>query len=315
MPLDPQARAALDMLSALGTPPVGSVPAPEARIAAARRPLPPGAAVAHVDNRRIPGPAGDIPVRIYTPAGEAPHPVLVWFHGGGWVLGSLDSGDHTCRELANTAGCVVVSVDYRLAPEHKFPACPDDCHAAYRWVVDNAHAFGADPRRVAVGGDSAGGNLAAVVSLRARDAGDPPPVFQLLVYPVTDHDFERTSYRANAEGYQLTRTAMRWFWEQYVNQPEEMTHPHASPMHARDLSGLPPALIITAEFDPLCDEGEAFGERLRQADVPVTVSRYDGMIHGFFGMFPTIDRGRDAVRQASDALANAFAPQPARSRA
>jgi len=299
------------MLAALGTPPMGTVPAPEARIAYAARPLPPGAPVANVENRTIPGPAGEVPVRIYTPDGRAPFPVLVWFHGGGWVLGSLDGSDHTCRELANTAGCIVVSVDYRLAPEHKFPACPDDCDCAYQWVMANAGSFGGDPRRVAVGGDSAGGNLAAVVALRARERGGPPPAFQLLVYPVTDHDFERPSYVANADGYSLTLVAMRWFWEQYVNSPDEMAHPHAAPLRAADLSGLPPALIITAEFDPLRDEGEAYGDRLRQAGVPVTVSRYDGMIHGFFNMFPVIDKGREAIREASAALASAFALQPA----
>jgi acetyl esterase len=310
MPLDPQARAVLDMLAALGAPAVGTVPAPEARIAMAMQPLPPGAPVANVEDRAIPGPAGQIPVRIYTPEGNAPFPVLVWFHGGGWVLGTLDASDHTCRELANTAGCVVVSVDYRLAPEHKFPASPDDCEAAYKWAVANASTFGGDARRIAVGGDSAGGNLAAVVCLRAKEKGGPQPVFQLLVYPVTDHDFERPSYRANAEGYLLTQVGMRWFWDQYVNGPEEMSHPHAAPIHATDLSGLPPALIITAEFDPLLDEGEAYGELLRSAGVAVVVSRYDEMIHGFFGMFPAIDKGKAAVREACQALATAFALQP-----
>jgi acetyl esterase len=310
MPLDPQAQTVLEAMAALGTPALGTVSAAEARSAIAARPLPPGAPVANVENRAIPGPAGEIALRIYTPEGQAPFPVLVWFHGGGWVLGTLDGIDHTCRELANTAGCVVVSVDYRLAPEHKFPACPDDCETAYRWVVSNAVTFGGDPQRVAVGGDSAGGNLAAVVCLRAKKRNDPLPVFQLLVYPVTDYDFDRRSYQANADGYMLTQSAMRWFFDQYVNGPEDMAHPDVSPLHAEDLSGLPPALIVTAEFDPLCDEGEAFGERLRKANVPVTVTRYDGMIHGFFGMFPMIDKGKDAVRQASDALASAFALQP-----
>jgi acetyl esterase len=298
-------------MAALGTPPAGSVPAPEFRAAMAARPVPPGAPIARVEDRTIPGLAGDVSIRIYTPDGQAPFPVLVWFHGGGWVIGSVAASDHTGRELANTAGCVVVSIDYRLAPEHKFPACLDDCDAAYQWVVAHAPTFGGDARRVAVGGDSAGGNLAAAVCLRAKERGGPLPVFQLLVYPVVDYNFDRPSYRANADGYLLTQTAMRWFWDQYVNTPEEMAHPHASPMSATDLSGLPPALIITAEFDPLRDEGEAFGERLRHAGVPVEVTRYDGMIHGFFGMFPVIDKGKDAVRQASAALSSAFALQPA----
>jgi acetyl esterase len=299
------------MLAAMGTPPLGTVSAAEARVEMAARPLPPGVPVAAVEDRKIPGPAGEIPVRIYTPTGEAPFPVLVWFHGGGWVLGSLDLSDHVCRELTNLASCSVVSVDYRLAPEHLFPAAPDDCEAAYNWVLAHAASFGGDPNRVAVGGDSAGGNLAAVVSLRAKESGARRPLCQLLVYPVTDHNFERPSYLANAEGYLLTRESMRWFWDHYIPTAEQRSHPHASPLHASDLTGLPPTLIITAEFDPLCDEGEAYAELLRQSGVPVTVTRYDGMIHGFFGQFPVIDKGREAVRQSADALTSAFALQPA----
>ncbi|MBV8720240.1 MAG: alpha/beta hydrolase [Chloroflexi bacterium] len=313
MPLDPQARAVIDMLAALGAPPIGTVPAPQAREAFAARPLPPAGPIHRVENRLIPGPAGasEIPVRIYHPSNAAQLPVLVWYHGGGWVLGTLDLSEHTCRELANAAGCIVVSVDYRLAPEHKFPACPDDCEAAYYWALDNAASFGGDPRRVAVGGDSAGGNLAAVVSLRAKEAGKPLPVFQLLVYPVTDTDFQRPSYVENADGYMLTEVAMRWFWDQYVSSPADLVHPHAAVLRASDLSGLPPALVITAEFDPLRDEGEAYGELLRQAGVPVTVTRYDGVIHGFYGMFPVIDKGRDAIRESAEHLSKAFALQPA----
>jgi acetyl esterase len=298
------------MLAALGTPPLGTVSAAEQRAAAAARPLPAGAPVAAVEDRAIPGPAGEIPVRIYTPAGQAPFPVLVWFHGGGWVLGTLDAADHVCRELTNVASCVVVSVDYRLAPEHLFPAAPDDCEAAYSWVLGNAASFGGDPARVAVGGDSAGGNLAAVVSLRAKEHGAPLPVLQVLVYPVTDHNLDRPSYHKNGEGYLLTTVAMRWFWDEYLPAPVRRSHPHASPIYATDLTGLPPALIITAEFDPLCDEGEAYSELLRQAGVPVTVTRYDGMIHGFFPQFPVIDKGRDAVRECGEALSAAFALQP-----
>jgi acetyl esterase/lipase len=299
------------MLAALGLPELGTVSPVEQRAAAAARPLPPGAPVAKVENRTIPGTARDIPVRIYWPTDQSPLPVLVFFHGGGWVLGTLDASDHVCRELANSAECIVVSVDYRLAPEHKFPACPDDCETAYYWVVDNAASFGGDPRRVAVSGDSAGANLAAVVSLRAKERGRQLPVLQVLVYPVTDHDFERASYVENAEGYMLTRRAMLWFWDHYTNSPEEMDHPHASVLRAADLSGLPPALVITAEFDPLRDEGEAYANRLREAQVPVTVTRYDGMIHGFYAMFWMVDKGKQALAESADALSRAFALQPA----
>jgi acetyl esterase len=287
------------------------MPAAEARVAFAARPLPPGAPVAGVEDRAVPGPGGDIPIRIYTPDGHAPFPVLVWFHGGGWVLGDLASADHVCRELANAASCIVVSVDYRLAPEYLFPAAADDCEAAYNWAVANAASFGGDSHRVAVGGDSAGGNLAAVVSLRAKEKGAQLPVFQLLIYPVTDHNFERPSYIANADGYLLTKLAMGWFWDSYVPVVEERSHPHASPLYAPDPSGLPAALIVTAEFDPLRDEGEAYGELLRQGGVDVTIARYDGVIHGFFAMFPAIDKGREAVQQSADALTSAFALQPA----
>jgi acetyl esterase/lipase len=299
------------MLAELGTPPFGTVPAPQAREAFAARPLPPAGPIHRVEDRLIPGPGGEIPVRIYHPSDAPQLPVLVWYHGGGWVVGTLDGSDHTCRELANAAGCIVVSVDYRLAPENKFPASPDDCEAAYYWVLENAGSFGGDERRVAVGGDSAGGNLAAVVSLRAKEAGRPLPVFQLLVYPVTDADFQRASYVANAEGYVLTEAGMRWFWEQYVSSPSELLHPHAAVLRASDVTGLPAALVITAEFDPLRDEGEAYGEMLRQAGVPVTVTRYDGVIHGFYGMFHVIDRGRDAIRESAEHLSKAFALQPA----
>ena len=310
MPLDPQARAMLDFLASLGAPQTGTVSAPEQRAAMAARPLPPGMPVAAVENRNIPTRDGEIPVRIYTPDGQTPFPTLVWYHGGGWVVGSLDISDHVARELANTASCIVVSVDYRLAPEYKFPTAADDCEDAYKWVLANAETFGGDPRRVAVGGDSAGGNLAAVVSIRAKEHGLQLPAFQLLVYPVTDSDFERPSYQANGDDYGLTRQGMIWYWDQYARDASDIVHPHAAPLRAEDLSGLPPALVITAEFDPLLDEGEAYGDRLREAGIPVTVSRYDGMIHGFFGMYWAIDKGRAAVDEAATALGSAFALQP-----
>jgi acetyl esterase len=263
--------------------------------------------VGSVVDRRIPGPAGDIPVRVYTPNGTAPFPLLVYFHGGGWVLGGIDTHDGTCRSLANGAGCVVVSVDYRLAPEHRYPAAAEDCCAATQWAAAHAAELGADARRVAVGGDSAGGNLAAVVALMARDRGGPALVLQLLIYPATDARFDTASYRDNADGYLLTAADMRWFWDHYLGDSGRGAEPYASPLRAADLSGLPPALVITAEFDPLRDEGEAYAKRLEDAGVASRLSRYDGMIHGFFGMGQMIDRANAAVGEACANLKLAYA--------
>ena len=263
--------------------------------------------IARIENRTVPGPAGQIPVRIYTPVGTAPFPVLVYFHGGGWVIGNLDTHDGICRSLANRVGCLVVSVDYRLAPEHRFPAAPEDCYAATRWLAEHAGSLGGDKGRIAVGGDSAGGNLAAVVALMARDRGGPKLAFQLLVYPATDTDFETRSYRENSEGYFLTRADMVWFWNHYAPRDEDRRNPYAAPLRAASLRGLPPALVITAEFDPLCDDGNAYAARLREDGVPVRLSQQDGLIHGFFQMGAVIDRGRASVDEASRALKDAFA--------
>ncbi len=314
MPLDPQAKMLLDQMQAMGLPPFDALPVPEARaaimamVAAAGEPEP----VARVENRTIPGPAGDIPVRIYTPAVSGPVPVLVFYHGGGWVIGNLDSHDGICRQLANAVGCVVVSVDYRLAPEHPFPAAAEDAYAAARWVVAHAASLGGDPARVAVGGDSAGGNLAAVVALMARDRGGPPLVYQLLIYPVVDAPGDRASYRDNAEGYLLTASSMHWFWNHYHAGNVAERHPYACPVRAEDLRGLPPAHVITAEYDPLRDEAEEHAERLRAASVPVTLTRYDGMIHGFFGMSALLDKARAAVAEAVAGLRRAFGSDPGR---
>lgn len=307
MPLDPQAQTMLDQLNALAQP-LSSMSVPDARRAMmllasmGGEPSP----VAGVVDRRIPGPAGEIPVRIYTPVGTAPLPLLVYFHGGGWVLGSIETHDKICRELANGAGCVVVSVDYRLAPEHKFPAAADDCYAATQWAAAHAAELGADARRLAVGGDSAGGNLAAVVAQMARDRGGPGLVFQLLIYPATAAAFDTPSYRDNAEGYLLTTGDMRWFWDHYLTGPADAANPYASPLRAARLGGLPPALVITAEFDPLRDEGEQYARGLEEAGVPARLTRYDGMIHGFFGMTHLMDKARAAVQEASGNLRLAF---------
>ncbi len=273
--------------------------------AAAGAPAP----VKNVEDRGIPGPGGEIPVRIYTPASTEPLPALVYFHGGGWVIGDLDTHDSTCRTLANSAQCVVVSVGYRLAPEHKFPAAVDDAYAATAWVADHAEEIGVDKRRVAVGGDSAGGNLAAVVALIARGKNAPRLAYQLLVYPITNYDFETESYRDNAEGHFLTRDAMKWYWAHYTRSEADGLDPRSSPLRADDLVGLPPALVITAEFDPLRDEGEAYAARLRDDGVPVTVTRYDGMIHGFWQMAALLQQSRDALQQAAEGLRNAFSQE------
>lgn len=307
MPLDPQVQTILDERAASGQPPLNTLTPAQARANAEARPLATGPEVGRVEDRTIPGPAGEIPVRIYTPSGTGPFPTLVYFHGGGWVVGTLDMSDGTCRNLCVGGECMVVSVDYRMAPEAKFPAAADDCYAVVEWVSRNASAIGADPNRIAVGGGSAGGNLAAVVCLMARDRRGPALAFQLLVYPVTDRNFETASYRQNADGYMLTRDSMIWYWDQYLNSPSEASDPYAAPLQARDLAGLPPALVMTAEFDPLRDEGEAYAHRLEAAGVPARCIRYDGMIHGFFGMHGSVDKAREAVTEASAALRSAFA--------
>ena len=309
MPLDPQARAVLDQMAAAGGPPLNTLSAAQARevmIALATMGGDPEP-VGRVEDREATGPNGAIPVRIYTPTGGGPFPVLVYFHGGGWVLGSIETHDTVCRSLANAADCVVVSADYRLAPEHKFPAAADDCYAATHWVTANAASFNADPERIAVGGDSAGGNLAAVVALMARDRGEPALAYQLLIYPATDYLPDTPSYRENAEGYLLTRDDMVWFWNHYLRDEADGKNPYASPLRAASLRGLPPALVITAEFDPLRDEGEMYAARLREAGVAADVIRYDGMIHGFVSMAAVLERGRDAVQRAAAELRSRFA--------
>jgi acetyl esterase len=309
MPIDPQARAILDGAAALNAPSVEEVGVEEARrsLAALVAMQSPSPDLGGVEDRQIPGPAGKIPVRVYTPLGAGPFPVLVYFHGGGFVLCNVDTHDGTCRSIAAGSGCVVVSVDYRLAPEHRFPAAAEDCYAATRWVAGNAGLIGGDATRIGVGGDSAGGNLAAVTALMCRDRGGPRLGFQLLVYPVIDAACDTPSFRENAEGYYLTASAMRWFWAHYLAEPHDGAHPYATPLRAPDLSGLPPALIITAEYDPLRDEGETYAKRLGAAGVPVTLSRYDGMIHGFFSMGMMLDRGREAMAEAAAALRSALA--------
>jgi acetyl esterase len=310
--LDPNVRLLLDAIAAQGDPSLDTLPPDEARRLAAESLKPvEGTAepVRSVENLRIPGPGGEIPIRVYTPDTAVPRPAMVYFHGGGWVVCDLDTHDVVCRTIARRAGAVVVSVDYRLAPEHKFPAAVLDCYAATVWVAANADRLGIDARRIAVGGDSAGGNLGAVVSLKSRDENGPAIALQAMVYPVTDlSSFATPSYQEFAEGYQLTKAEMEWFRDHYLRSMEDARNPHASPLLATDLRGLPPALIITAECDPLRDEGEAYAERLREAGVPVTCTRYAGMIHPFFSLSGAIPQALDAIQQVADAVRAAAIP-------
>ena len=260
--------------------------------------------VRSIENLRIPGPDCEIPIRVYTPESRAPRPALVYFHGGGWVVCDLDTHDVVCTAIAHRAGAVVVAVDYRLAPEHKFPAAVIDSYAATAWVASNAERLGIDPKRISVGGDSAGGNLAAVVSLKSRDEDGPAIALQVMVYPVTDlSSFATPSYQEFGEDHYLTKSEMEWFREHYLRNMDDARNPHASPLLARDLSRLPPALIITAECDPLRDEGEAYAKRLTNAGVPVTYTCYPGMIHPFFSLSGVIPQAFDAIQQVADAVA------------
>ena len=252
---------------------------------------------------------GPVALRAYRPAGarkEEVLPALMFFHGGGWTIGDLDTHDVVCRQLANGARCAVFSVDYRLAPEHPFPAAVDDCVGATRYVFERAGELKVDPRRVAVGGDSAGGNLAAVVSIHARDHGGPMPAFQLLIYPATDHRGGFPSHERNGEGYLLTRASMDFFRGCYLPRKEDWSDWRASPLLAKDLSRLPPAFVLTAGFDPLLDEGRAFAERLEREGVPVEYREYEDMVHGFALFGGMVDRANEAVAECAAALKRAF---------
>jgi acetyl esterase len=301
----------LDQIEALGNPPMSQQTPEEARAGFALLAAIAGPTEAPVptEDRSVPGPAGEIPVRVYRPSSDEPLPVVVYFHGGGWVIGDIATHDTTCQRLAAAVPAVVVSVDYRLAPEHRFPAAVDDCGAATAWVSAHASELGADPARLAVAGDSAGGNLAAVVARRARDAGGPSVAFQLLVYPATDMTRSLPSHTENGTGYLLDSDAMTWFLDNYLAAADPR-QPDASPLFVDDLSGLPPALVVTAGFDPLRDEGEAYAERMREAGVDVTTSRYDGMIHGFYGLDSIFDAAKRATAETAAALRDALSKQP-----
>jgi acetyl esterase len=302
MPVDPAAQAVLDILNAPGVPPLDALPVPDARVAYdglagfAGEPVP----VAATEDLS----AGGVPVRLYRPDGDGPHPVLIWLHGGGWVLGSLDGYDAMARDLCTRAGCLVVSVGYRLAPEHRFPAAVDDVVTAARWVSSAIADHGGDPGRMAVAGDSAGGNLAAVL------ANELPGVFrlQVLIYPATDLAGSYPSVEENGEGLLLTRTAMAWFADHYLGGQDPRDR-RVSPLHAdaATLAAAPPAVVVTGECDPLRDEGEAYADRLRAAGVDVEHRRYPGMIHAFYAMRGVVPAATEALDQVTTALVKAWA--------
>ena len=312
MALDPQADAMLKQMEKDGVPDISEMSVPQARMFlqnafAAMVPNP--EPMAEVHDFTVPGPAGRLPVRLYKPEGaSATPPLVVFFHGGGWVIGTIESHDAPCRALASASGCAVASVEYRLAPETSFPAAPEDCYAATRWLADNAAEFGVDGDRLAVAGDSAGGNLAAVVALMARDRGGPTISYQVLIYPAVDVQGEYPSRTENAEGYFLTGRAMEWFYGHYIQDDSAAKEPLASPLLAEDHSGLPPAIVITAGYDPLRDEGEAYAEKLRAAGVEVKSSRYDSTIHGFTSMIGALDDARKSIDEMGQALRAALKP-------
>jgi acetyl esterase len=292
----PQAQLILDGIAAAGGPPFWELTPEQAReiVTANNEHIGPGPDVASVRDIVIPGQAGGIPARVYSPVADAPG-VVVYYHGGGWVVGSVDGWDASVRALAVASGCDVVSVDYRLAPEHPFPAAADDAYDALVWAAGEL----ANGRPVVVAGDSAGGNLAAVTALRARDLGGPALALQLLVYPVTDCDLDRKSYHEyNGAEFLVNRQDMAWYWDHYVPDPAVRSNPYASPLRAPDMSGLPPLYLVTAEHDPLRDEGFAYADRMRDARVPVEHRHYGSQIHGFFSFVNLLDDGDKAVSEA-----------------
>ena len=305
MALDPQAKLILDLMADSGFTFDGMTPE-ELRSRMALTNMPSPIELASITDRTIPGPAGEIPVRIYRPSTASDLPVTVFFHGGGWVIGDLESHDHCCRTIASKADCVVVAVDYRLAPEAKFPAAFDDAWAATEWVATHGDELGVDVSRLAVAGDSAGGNLAAVVANTSRDHEHVEVISQVLIYPVVDGACERPSMSENAEGYLLTSTAMDFFHGHYSRSEADLVDPRFSPILA-DLEGAAPAVVITAEYDPLRDQGNAYAVKLTEAGVDVDHVQYDGMFHGFFSMDAGLDVAKDAQEQVATALRAAFA--------
>ena len=310
MPLHPQVQELKDRRDALGFPANSEVTPEEARAnaIASRQAIPSEQEpVGEITERTIPGPAGEIPIRIYRPESEGPHSLIMLFHGGGWVIGNLDAEDSTSRGLVNRVNAVLVSVDYRLAPETRFPGAPEDCYAATVWAVEHAEELGVDSSKLAVAGTSAGGNLSAAVSLMARDRGGPDIRHQVLFCPVIDYDFDRRSYIENANDYGLTRDGMIWFWEQYLGPDGDGHNPYASPIRAENLAGLADATVIAAQYDPLLDEAADYAAALKAAGVDTTFTEYPGMTHGFNGSFGLIDAAKDACDEASNRILASFA--------
>lgn len=313
---DPQMRAVLDEYHNLNPQPISTLSVADARnqptltdavyklekdnkMSTAAEP------VAGIDSFTIPGPTADIPVRVYKPLGNAPFPALVYFHGGGWVSGSLDQYDASCRALTNLAHCVVISVDYRLAPEHTFPAGLEDAYAATQYVISHPDRFHVDRSHVAVGGEGAGANFASALCMMARDRAGVMPIYQLLIEPVTNDAFDTDSYRQNVNAVPLDRDTMKWYFDKYLNSPGEGSNRYISILRG-DVSQLPPATVITAEIDPLRSDGAAYADKLRAAGIRVRYMNYDGVTHGFFGLGAVVDTGRKAERFASEGLSWAY---------
>ncbi|MBO04132.1 MAG: lipase [Chloroflexi bacterium] len=309
MPLHPQAKELLDRRAALRFPDNRDVTpdAARANARAVKDAIPSDQEpVGEISERSIPGPVGEIPIRIYRPTTDGPHPLIMLFHGGGWVIGDLDTEDSMSRGLVNRVNAVLVSVDYRMAPEHKFPAAPEDCYAATVWAVENADELGVDASKIAISGTSAGGNLSAAVAQMARDRKGPSIKHQVLFCPVIDMEFERPSVIANGEGYGLTTQGMKWFWDQYIGSDGDGHNPYASVIRAKDLSGLPDATVIAAEYDPLLDEAADYAAALKAAGNNVTYTEYKGMNHGFNGSFGLIDAALEACEEASARILASF---------
>lgn len=306
MALNPQLKDILDMLNSVEVSDLESVSPAEMRamfdLPMEGEPEP----VGRVEDRQVPGADGPLNARIYRPEGKGPFPLMAFFHGGGFVLCDLETHDGLCRALCNAVGCVVVSVDYRLAPEARFPAAPEDCFSATQWCADHASELDGDPERLIVAGDSAGGCLAAVVAQIARDRRGPKIAHQLLMYPVTDRNFERESYLKYGEGYFLTREMMQWFWKHYLADEADAQNPYAAPLQSQELANLPPATVITGGYDPLKDEGKAYADKLAAAGVDVSYRCFEDMIHGFLSLPIPFEDGAGAVEEVAGIVKNAL---------